>query len=114
MFELVVNTLENELEEMENSRRIETIQTTVLLTSAKILRIILKTWEDLPSLRFKLKTTGLISCKKITRFKNTNNNNNDNCNNENNDNNIYNKNNLTLQENWKSIEHESGDDSNYD
>ena len=39
------------LEELEGGGRVETIQTTVLLRTAKILRRVLKTWGDLLSLK---------------------------------------------------------------
>ena len=43
------------LEDMEKRERVETIQTTVFLTSARTLRRVLETWEDLISLRLKWK-----------------------------------------------------------
>ena len=44
------------LENLEVGGRGETIQTTALLRTARILRRVLETWEDLLSLRFKWKT----------------------------------------------------------
>ena len=47
----VTKRLVQELEELEISGRVETIQTTSLLKSASILRGILETWVDLLSLK---------------------------------------------------------------
>ena len=44
------------LEDLEVGRRVETIQTTALLRTARLLRRVRKTWEDLLSLRFQWKT----------------------------------------------------------
>ena len=44
--------LEKRLEELKIRGRIETIHTTVLFISARMLRRVLKTLGDLPSLRF--------------------------------------------------------------
>ena len=44
------------LEEMEIGGRAETIQTTILLRSTRILRRVLETWEDLLSLRLQWNT----------------------------------------------------------
>ena len=44
------------LEDLEVGGRVETIQTTVLLRTARILRWFLETWGDLLSLRLQLKT----------------------------------------------------------
>ena len=44
------------LEDLEVGGRVETIQTTALLKAAKILRRVLKTWEDWLSLNIKWKT----------------------------------------------------------
>ena len=44
------------LEDLEVGVRVETIQMTALLRTARILRRILETWEDLLSLRFQWKT----------------------------------------------------------
>ena len=48
---MVSKGLERNLEESKIRGRIETIQTTALLRSAKIQRKVLETWEDLLSLR---------------------------------------------------------------
>ena len=44
------------LEDLEVGRRVETIQTTALLKTARILRRVLKTWGDLLSLKLQWKT----------------------------------------------------------
>ena len=44
------------LEDLEIRGRVETIQTTVLLRTARILRRILETWGDLLSLKLQWKT----------------------------------------------------------
>ena len=44
------------LEDLEVGGRVETIQTTVLLRTARILRRVLETWEDLLSLKIQWKT----------------------------------------------------------
>ena len=45
------------LEDLEVSGRVETIQTTALLRTVRILRRVLKTWGDLLSLKLQRKTT---------------------------------------------------------
>ena len=44
------------LEDLEVGGRVETIQTTALLRTARILRRVLETWGDLLSLRLQWKT----------------------------------------------------------
>ena len=44
------------LEDLEVGGRVETIQTTVLLKTARILRRVLETWGDLLSLKLQWKT----------------------------------------------------------
>ena len=44
------------LEDLEVGGRVETIQTTALLTTARILRRVLETWGDLLSMKLQLKT----------------------------------------------------------
>ena len=46
----------NGLDDLEIRGRVETIQSTTLLQSARILGNILETWGDLFSLKFQLKT----------------------------------------------------------
>ena len=53
----VSKNLEKRLNEREIRGRIETIKTTALLKSARILRWITESWEDLLSLRFRRNTT---------------------------------------------------------
>ena len=47
--------LERELEKLEIGGQIQTIETTALLGSARIMRIVLEIWGDLMSLRFRWK-----------------------------------------------------------
>ena len=44
------------LEDLEVGRRVENIQTTALLRTARILRRVLETWENLLSLKLQWKT----------------------------------------------------------
>ena len=44
------------LKDFDVGRRVDTIQTTTLLITARILRRVLETWEDLPSLKLQWKT----------------------------------------------------------
>ena len=44
------------LEDLEGGGRVETIQTTALLRTARILRRVLETWGDLLSLKLQWKT----------------------------------------------------------
>ena len=53
-----------ELEALGKWGRVETIQTTALLRSARILRRVLETWEDLLSLKLQWKTISYCWCKK--------------------------------------------------
>ena len=46
------------LEDLEVGRRVETIQTTALLRTARILRRVLETWVDLLSLKLQRETIG--------------------------------------------------------
>ena len=46
------------LEDLQMKGRVETIQTTVLLRSAKILQRVLEIWEDLLTLKLWWKTIG--------------------------------------------------------
>ena len=52
------------LEDLEVVRRVETIQTTALLKTARILRRVLETWGDLLSLKLQLKTMRVCWCQK--------------------------------------------------
>ena len=53
------------LEDLEIRRQVETIQTTALLRSAKILRKVLETWGDLLSLKLRWKTISQRWCEKL-------------------------------------------------
>ena len=55
-FGTVTKGLLKGLEELEVGGRVETIQTTALLRTARILRRVLETWRDLLSLRLQWKT----------------------------------------------------------
>ena len=55
------------LEDLKIKWRVETIPTTVLLSSARILRRVLETWEDLPSLKLQWKTIILCWCEKLSK-----------------------------------------------
>ena len=57
-FGTVTKGLLKALEDLEVGGRVETIQTTVLLRTARILRRVLETWGDLLSLRLQWKTIG--------------------------------------------------------
>ena len=52
----VIKGLLKGLEDLEVSERVETIQTTALLRTARILRQVLETWGDLLSLKLQWKT----------------------------------------------------------
>ena len=53
------------LEDLEIGGRVETIQTTALLKTARILRWFLETWGDLLLLNLLLKTISLRWCEKL-------------------------------------------------
>ena len=55
-FGTVTKGLLKGLEDLEVGGRVETIQTTTLLRTARIMRRVLETWGDLLSLRLQLKT----------------------------------------------------------
>ena len=65
----VPKALEKGMEESEIIGKLETIQTTALLKSAKILRRVLETWGDTLSLRLHQKTISLPWSKKFARSK---------------------------------------------
>ena len=64
-FGTVTKGLLKGLEDLEVGDRVETIQTTALLKTARILRRVLKTWGDLLSLRLQWKTISLHWCEKL-------------------------------------------------
>ena len=53
------------LEDLEDGGRVETIQTTALLKTARILRRVLETWGDLLSLNLQWKTISWRWCEKL-------------------------------------------------
>ena len=55
-FGTVTKELLKGLEDMESEAQVETIQTTELLRTARILRRVLKNWGDLLSLKLQWKT----------------------------------------------------------
>ena len=55
-FRTVTKELQKGLEDLEVGGRVETIQTTTLLRTARILRRVLETWGDLLSLKIQWKT----------------------------------------------------------
>ena len=65
IFIMVFKGLESGLEDLEIEGRIETIQTTALLRSARILRGVLETWWDLLSVTLQWKSTGQLWCEKF-------------------------------------------------
>ena len=64
-FGTVTKGLLKGLEDLEVGGRVETIQTTALLRTVRILRRVLKTWGDLLSLRLQWKTIGFRWCEKL-------------------------------------------------
>ena len=64
-FGTVTKGLLKRLEDLEVDGRVETIQTTALLRTARILRRVLETWGDLLSLRLQWKTIGWRWCEKL-------------------------------------------------
>ena len=64
-FGTVTKGLLKGLEDLEVGGRVETIQTTTLLKTARILRRILETWENLLSLNFQWKTISFRWCEKL-------------------------------------------------
>ena len=64
-FGTVTKGLLKGLEDLEIGGRVETIQTTALLKTARILRRVLKTWWDLLSLNLQWKTIRCRWCEKL-------------------------------------------------
>ena len=64
-FGTVTKGLLKGLEDLEVGGRVETIQTTTLLRTTRILRRVLETWGDLLSLRLQWKTIGYRWCEKL-------------------------------------------------
>ena len=63
-FDTVTKELLKGLEDLEVGEQVETIQTTTLLRTARILRRILETWGDLLSLKFQWKIISVSWCEK--------------------------------------------------
>ena len=64
-FGTLTKGLLTDLEDLEVGGRVETIQTTALLKTARILRRVLETWEDLLSLKLQWKTISWRWCEKL-------------------------------------------------
>ena len=64
-FGIIIKGLLKGLEDLEVGGRVETIQTTALPRTAKILRRVLETWRDLLSLKFQSKTICRYWCEKL-------------------------------------------------
>ena len=64
-FGTVTKGLLKGLEDLEVGGLVETIQTTALLKTARILRIVLETWRDLLSLKLQWKTISWRWCEKL-------------------------------------------------
>ena len=64
-FGRVTKGLLKDLEDLEVGNLVETIQTTALLKTARILRRVLETWGDLLSLNLQWKTISLRWCEKL-------------------------------------------------
>ena len=64
-FGTVTKGLVKDLEDLEVGGRVETIQTTALLKTARILRRVLETWGDLLSLNLQWKIISLRWCEKL-------------------------------------------------
>ena len=72
-FGTVTKGLLKGIEDLEVGGRVETIQTTALLKTARILRRVLETWGDLLSLNLQWKTPSLRWCEKKLMSNNNNN-----------------------------------------
>ena len=68
-FGTVTKGLWKGLEDLEVDGRVETIQTTALLKTARILRRVPETWGDLLSLQLQWKTISQSWCDKLSRSK---------------------------------------------
>ena len=64
-FGTVTKGLLKGLEDLEDSDRVETIKTTALLKTARILRRVLETWGELLSFKLQWKTISLRWCEKL-------------------------------------------------
>ena len=63
----VIKGLIKGLEDLEIKGRVETIQTTALLRSVRILRRVVETWEDLLSLKHRWKTISQRWCEQLSK-----------------------------------------------
>ena len=77
-FGTITKELLKGLEDLEVGGRLETIQMTALLKTARILRRVLETWGDLLSLKLQWKAISQYWCEKLKGVNNNNNNNNNN------------------------------------
>ena len=68
-FGTVTKGLVQKLEDLEIMGRVETVQTTALLRSARILRRVLGTWVNLLSLKLLWKTINWLWCEYLSRSK---------------------------------------------
>ena len=68
-FDTVTKGLLKGLGDLEVDGRVETIQTTALLRTARILRRVLETWGDLLSLKLHWKTISISWQEKLSRSK---------------------------------------------
>ena len=66
-FDTVNEGLLNGLADLEVGGRVETIQTTALLKTARILRRVLETWGSLMSLKLLWKTISWRCCEKLLK-----------------------------------------------
>ena len=64
-FGTIIKGLLKDLEDLEVGGRVETIQMTALLRTARILRRVLKTWGGLLSLKLQWKTICRYWCEKL-------------------------------------------------
>ena len=83
------------LEDLEVGGRVETIQMTALLKTARILRRVMETWGDLQSLKLQWKTISWLWCEKPSAGADVKNSKEVNCNNNNKAGIDY------TQQNWK-------------
>ena len=67
MLLVVTEGLKKGLVDMEIRGQVETIETTALLRSARILRRVLETWGDLMSLKLQWETFSVSWCEKLSR-----------------------------------------------
>ena len=67
------------MEDLEVGERVQTIQTTSQLRTARILRRVLETWGDLLSFKLQWKTISQNWCEKLKGVNDNNLNNNSNC-----------------------------------